>query len=509
MRFCLVLRNFVAAPHIGHLYTLVLTDILKRWHALKGKKAILCTGTDEHGMKIQRAAAKVGKDARSFCDEAYKPFEGLAQAGQVDWDHFIRTSEADHRFAVQHFWLMLEKREWIYQKKHEGWYSVSDEAFYPESAIQLALDPATGRTFKASKETGSEVEWTSETNYHFRMSEFQKPLLEFYAKNPNFIVPETRMKSVVQEVTAGLSDLSISRPAERLSWGIPVPSDHTQTIYVWLDALINYLTKASYPMHIPGQEHAAGWPADCHVIGKDIVRFHGIYWPAFLLALKLPLPKQILTHAHWTLGRYKMSKSKGIVVNPFFAINRFGVDCMRYYLALDGGIKDDSMYDNSFIIDRYKKGLQGGLGNLFSRVIRGKGWDVRRAVKICHRAVQQIENAGPDAGPLCWRLEILPTEASQAMEKPNPGEALAQIMQTIYRVRADLQELTGNLKINTLIDKCIYSVQRPLESYQSQRPGTIGPDHLYMLRSNADMRHPAATLHALENEAIIGHARSC
>ncbi len=425
----------VLAPHVGHLYTMILADILKRWHALLGKKAIMCTGTDEHGMKIQQAAAKAGKEVRAFCDESYKPFETLAKEIQVDWDHFIRTSEPDHRFAVQHFWLMLRDRGWIYAKKHQGWYSISDETFYPESAVQLALDPATGRKFMASKETGKEVEWTSENNYHFRMSELQKPLLDFYAKNPRFVVPETRMKDVVQEVSAGLQDLSISRPVERLSWGIPVPDDESQTIYVWLDALINYLTKANYPFQIPGHEDEAGWPADCHVIGKDIVRFHCIYWPAFLLALGLPLPKQVLTHAHWTLGRQKMSKSTGIVVNPFFAINRFGVDCMRYYLALEGGIKDDAMYDNSFIIDRYKKGLQGGLGNLVSRVTQGKGWDVRRAVVNCQPSIEHLDKAGEYSGPLCYRLEILPKEMMRAMEKPDPGEALALAMKTIYQVR--------------------------------------------------------------------------
>ena len=458
-----------AAPHVGHLYTLVLADILKRWHALLGKKAILCTGTDEHGMKIERSAAKAGKDVRTFCDESYKPFKALAGKIQVDWDHFIRTSEPDHRFAVQHFWLLLKEHGWIYSKKHEGWYSVSDETFYPASAVQMALDPATGRKFMASKETGKEVEWTSEDNYHFRMSALRKPLLDFYAANPRFVVPETRMKDVVQEVSAGLQDLSISRPVERLSWGIPVPDDDSQTIYVWLDALINYLTKANYPFQIPGHEDAAGWPADCHVIGKDIVRFHCIYWPAFLMALKLPLPKQILTHAHWTLGRKKMSKSTGVAVNPFFAINRFGVDCMRYYLALEGGIKDDAMYDNSFIIDRYKKGLQGGLGNLVSRVVHGKGWDVRRAVVSCRESVVQIDKAGTDAGPLCYRLEVLPSEISLAMEKPDPGEALANVMKAIYQVRLLLFELDLNLRADLCLDKCLYAIQRPLEPNQPRR----------------------------------------
>ena len=238
------------------------------------------------------------------------------------------------------------------------------------------------------------------------------------------------MKDVQNEIMNGLQDLSISRPLERLSWGIPVPDDATQTIYVWLDALINYLTKANYPFQIPGQENAAGWPADCHVIGKDIVRFHCIYWPAFLMALDLPLPKQIFTHAHWTLGTNKMSKSTGMVVNPFFAINRFGVDCMRYYLALEGGIRDDSSYDNSFIIARYKSGLQSGLGNLVSRVTRGKGWDVRRAVKNSDKYMEQLDQQ------LSSDLRKLNSVVLRCMELPDPREGLRTIMTVVYSVCA-------------------------------------------------------------------------
>ena len=238
------------------------------------------------------------------------------------------------------------------------------------------------------------------------------------------------MINVRKEIMNGLQDLSISRPSARLSWGIPVPDDSTQTIYVWLDALINYLTKANYPFQIPGQEKDAGWPADCQVIGKDIVRFHCIYWPAFLMALDLPLPKQIFTHAHWTLGKGKMSKSTGMVVDPFFAINRFGVDCMRYYLALDGGIKDDSSYDNSFVIARYKSDLQSGLGNLVSRVTRGKGWEVRRAVKDSDKHIEQLDNQ------LSSDLRKLNSQVSQCMESLNPGEGLWTIMKVVYQVCA-------------------------------------------------------------------------
>ncbi|KAL8702683.1 MAG: hypothetical protein Q9201_004144 [Fulgogasparrea decipioides] len=323
---------------------------------------------------------------------------------------------------------MLKERGYIYASKHEGWYSVSDETFYPASAVHLALDPRTGRKFMASQETGKEVEWTSETNYHFRLSALRDRLLQFYAENPNFVEPSTRMQDVVQQVTAGLSDLSVSRPVDRLSWGIPVPDDTSQTIYVWLDALINYLTKANYPFQVPGQEHAAGWPADVHVIGKDIVRFHCIYWPAFLLALDLPLPKQILTHAHWTLGREKMSKSTGNVVNPFFALNRFGSDVMRYYLVHDGGIRDDSDYGNEYIIQRYRS-LQGTLGNLVSRVVRGKEWNVRHAVKS-----GRID-ADDETKQHVATLMTLPSVVEHWMGKLQPGTAMKEVLKVLDQVR--------------------------------------------------------------------------
>ena len=309
---------------------------------------------------------------------------------------------------------------------------------------------------QASKETGKEVEWTSENNYHFRLSALQARLLEYYSNTSHKIVPLTRMKDVQKEIENGLQDLSISRPSERLSWGIPVPDDETQTIYVWLDALINYLTKANYPFQIPGQEHAAGWPADCHVIGKDIVRFHCIYWPAFLMALDLPLPKQILTHAHWTLGNEKMSKSTGMVVNPFFAINRFGVDCMRYYLALDGGIKDDSSYDNSFIIARYKSGLQSGLGNLVSRVTRGKGWDVRRAVKNSDKYIDQLDKK------LGSSLNKVRYQVLSHMRNLDSREGLHAVMKVVFQVCG----LSPTLPFQTdaFADKRIHASQRAVES---------------------------------------------
>ena len=412
----------------------------------------MLTGTDEHGMKIQKAAQKANMDTKMFCDMNMKQFEQLAQKADIGYDHFIRTTDTDHKAAVEHVWRELSHRGYIYESKHEGWYSVSDEAFYPQSAIHLIRDPATGRKMMVSMETGKEVEWTEEINYHFKLSKFRDRLLKHFEENPNFIVPVSRMKNVIKDVTDGLQDLSISRPVQRLNWGVRVPSDDTQTVYVWLDALINYLTKAGYPFG-PGTNTESIWPPDCQVIGKDIVRFHCIYWPAFLMALNLPLPQQILTHAHWTMNREKMSKSTGNVVNPFFAIDRFDVDTMRFYMAHDGGITDDSDYENAYIIDRYKKALQGGLGNLVSRVTRGKRWSVSSSVKRAEFEYAQVK-------PLFdWehRTTIVntPRVAAQQMEDLNPRGAVHTVMELIYQVSLAHKRLDKGLILHRPTDICI------------------------------------------------------
>lgn len=372
---------------------MVLADVLKRWHQLKGESAQLLTGTDEHGIKVQRAAEIAGADTYAFCSQHADQFKSLADAANISYDRFFRTTDDDHKDAVSHFWLELNRQGFIYEAKHEGWYCVSDETFYPESQVQLVLDPATGEKLMASIETGKEVVWTSETNYHFRLSQFRDRLLTHYKENPTFIVPNGRMNFIISEVGSGLTDLSISRPKERLSWGIPVPNDPSQTIYVWFDALINYLTHTGYPYTAPGQPTI--WPADVQVIGKDIVRFHTIYWPAFLMALNLPVPTSYLSHAHWTMNTQKMSKSLGNVVNPFGAIKRFGVDAIRYYMARDGGLANDAPYENSYIVTRYKSELQGQLGNLLSRVTRSKFWDVEECIRSCLKTLEDDPNKKP------------------------------------------------------------------------------------------------------------------
>lgn len=421
-----------AEPHVGHLYTTILADVLKRWAILKGDtQASLLTGTDEHGMKVQKAAEGAGLTPKALCDKNATQFQDLCQRAQINYDRFIRTTDPDHKIAVEHFWKELRHKDYIYESKHEGWYSVSDETFYPESQVHLILDPSSGRKYQASKETGKEVEWTSEINYHFRLSAFQDRLLQHYEKNPDFVVPVQRFNFVKKEVEGGLLDLSVSRPRSRLTWGIPVPEDESQTIYVWLDALINYLTMTGYPWRSTEKRNQL-WPPNVQVIGKDIVRFHTIYWPAFLMALDLPLPKTFLTHAHWTMNRAKMSKSSGNGVNPFAAIHRYGLDAIRYFMVHDGGIVDDASYDNSFIVERYKKGLQGGLGNLFTRMIRSFRWDIYDSIMAMKG--RKLSSLYVDF------VERTVQQVHAHMDTPDPRAALHAIMSIVYEANRAVME---------------------------------------------------------------------
>lgn len=440
---------------------MVLTDVLKRYQVLKGRPSILSTGTDEHGMKIQQAADAASTHPKEFCDEVSQKFRILAASADLSADHFIRTTDTHHKEAVQYFWHELNARGWIYESKHQGWYCVSDETYYPSTTIEKRLDPVTGRTFMASQETGKEVQWTSETNYHFKLSAFRDRLLFHYKQNSSFIVPESRMKEVSGWLEAGLDDLSISRPSSRLTWGIPVPSDPSQTIYVWLDALVNYATTAAYPSpsFFSG---AAGWPADVHVIGKDIMRFHCIYWPAFLMALDLPLPRQILTHAHWTMNGGKMSKSVGNVVSPALAMQRYGVDPMRFYLIHDGGIADDADYSNDFIEERYRKALAGGIGNLAQRLLKPKAWDVRECV-----AAATSSGSQPPSYPGSTIFRTMLTEARSRVDTHftalNPRAALHAVMDVVYTTNKHLQACepwnlvkTGSARDEAVVKAVVY-----------------------------------------------------
>ncbi|PKS05322.1 hypothetical protein jhhlp_008696 [Lomentospora prolificans] len=413
-----------ASPHIGHAHSMVLADVFKRWATLQGRRATLCTGTDEHGMKIQRAAAKAGQAPKDFCDTYAQKFREIAESLTLSEHDFIRTTDAQHVAAVQQFWKELNDRDLIYETTHKGWYSVSDECFYPESMIERSFVPETGKVIWSAIESGSEVEWVEEKNYHFRMTAFREQLLDFYRANPNWITPEYKMKEVVSWVENHLEDLSISRPANRLSWGIPVPDDPSQTVYVWVDALINYISNLGYPNWTPEIMMEKGWPADVHIIGKDILRFHGVYWPALLLAVGLPLPKNMLTHAHWTIGGRKISKSAGNGVSPIFAVDRFGADTIRFFLMRKGAIRDDSIFENGEVAKVYRTDLMGTFGNLLARTTRTVKWSVVSAVRD--------ETTKGDTGKVCpLGLETLRDKVAVEMKALRPDRALALIMDTL------------------------------------------------------------------------------
>ena len=313
-------------PHIGHAYSSIISDVFARFKKIDGYNVHFLTGTDEHGLKIQRASEENKMKPLEFCNKISKTFKNLSKILNLSNTDFIRTTEDRHKKAVQHLWKELEKSGDIYLSKYSGWYSVSDEAFYNEDEIE------TKDGDKVSVNSGSRVEWVEEESYFFKLSKWQDKLLDYYEKNPNFILPQSRKNEVVSFVKSGLRDLSVSRKS--FSWGIKVPSNEEHVIYVWLDALTNYISALKYP-DISNELYNNFWPADVHIIGKDILRFHAIYWPAFLLAAKIPLPKRIYGHGWILSGEEKMSKSKGNILDPLEIIDNYGLDPLRYYLIND------------------------------------------------------------------------------------------------------------------------------------------------------------------------------
>ena len=343
-----------AKPHMGHAYSSVAADVIARFKKIEGYDVFFLTGTDEHGLKIQKAAEKKGKFPLDFCNEISKTFIDLSRTLNLSNTDFIRTTEERHKQTVQKLWSILEKNNQLYLSKYAGWYSVSDEAYYSEDEIH-ELD---GK--KISKSSGNSVEWMEEESYFFKLSEWQKPLLKFYKENPDFIKPESRRNEVISFVSNGLKDLSVSRTT--FNWGVPIPNSKKHVMYVWLDALTNYLSATNY-----FSDHNGFWPASVHIIGKDILRFHAVYWPAFLMAANIPLPKQIFGHGWILSGDEKMSKSKGNILDPIELINQYGSDEIRYYLmkdvifGLDGKINLDNF--KTTIND-----LANNIGNLSNRI---------------------------------------------------------------------------------------------------------------------------------------------
>ena len=346
-------------PHIGHAYEAIAADAMARFHRQQGRDVRFQTGTDEHGLKMAQAARGEGVEPRAFADKMSQLFEEMCDTLNVSYDRFIRTSQPDHYRASQAIWKAMEERGDLYLDRYEGWYSVRDEAYYEEEELSQAEDGS-----KQSPQ-GTPVEWTAEESWFFRLSKYQQPLLDHYAAKPGFIRPESRRNEVVRFVEGGLKDLSISRTS--FDWGVPVPGSNNHVMYVWLDALTNYITGLGYPDETGLWKRY--WPANVHLIGKDVVRFHAVYWPAFLMSAGIALPKQVYGHGFLLSRGEKMSKSVGNVIDPMVLADKFGVDALRYFLLREVTFGQDGSYSAEAIVSRANAELANSFGNLAQRVL--------------------------------------------------------------------------------------------------------------------------------------------
>ncbi len=343
-------------PHVGHAYEAIAADALARFRRLDGYSVHFVTGTDDYGQKIHRAAREQGVSPRAFVDRLVPRFAEMTRVLAVSQDRFIRTSEAAHHRAVQEIWRRMEAAGDIYPGVYSGWYSVREEEFYAESDLRRSEDG------ERCSPSGAPVEWVEEESYFFRLSSYGEKLLAHYAAHPEFIGPRVRRNEVVRFVEGGLRDLSITRTS--FDWGVPAPDKPGHIVYVWLDALTNYLTAANWP------DAAPHWPADLHLIGKDVVRFHAVYWPAFLMSAGLPLPKRVFAHGMvLTAGGEKMSKSLGNAIDPFDLARNYGVDQMRYFFLREPPFGEDGFYSHEAMLRRINSDLANDLGNLARRAL--------------------------------------------------------------------------------------------------------------------------------------------
>ena len=343
-------------PHIGHAYTTIACDILARFNKLQNKNVFFLTGTDEHGQKVEKASLLSSTQPKIFVDKMSKNFKDLIPALGCEIDDFIRTTEDRHKIAAQHLWKKLEDNNQIYLSNYEGWYSVRDEAFYTENEL-------TKQNGVFIAPSGAKVEWLKEESYFFKLSEWQEKLITFYKKNPDAIKPKSRYNEVLSFIKSGLKDLSISRTT--FNWGVSVPNNKKHVMYVWIDALCNYLTAIGYPNN--SQNFKKFWPA-LHIVGKDILRFHSIYWPAFLLAADLEPPKRVFAHGWWTNEGKKISKSLGNAINPYDVISQYGLDQFRFFLFREVPFGNDGDFSQKSIAKRVNADLSNNFGNLVQRV---------------------------------------------------------------------------------------------------------------------------------------------
>ncbi len=400
-------------PHIGHAYTSVACDVLARFMRLANRPVFFLTGTDEHGQKVEKSAHAAGIPPQAFVDEVSEHFRELTQVMHISNDDFIRTTEERHIQASQAIWKQLMANGDIYEDSYGGWYSVRDEAFFAETELVNGKAP-----------TGAEVEWVEEPSYFFRLSAWQDRLLAFYDANPDFILPAARRNEVISFVKGGLKDLSISRTT--FSWGVPVPGDDKHVMYVWLDALTNYLTALGYPDET-SEKYQTFWPASLHMVGKDILRFHAVYWPAFLMSAQLPPPKRVFAHGWWTIEGEKMSKSLGNVVAPDHLVEKYGLDQTRYFLMREVPFGNDGNFSRQSLADRINSDLANNIGNLAQRTLS-------MIAKNCDGKVPDPHKAGvrPQDKDILELVQVTmpqtPDSIMDAMERCKFSEVLGNIL---------------------------------------------------------------------------------
>ena len=403
------------APHIGHAYERIATDVMARFARLDGKDVLFITGMDEHGQKMQQTAAREGITPQLLADRTAALFEQMGEDLNARTDDIVRTTSERHKLAVQEIWKRMEANGDIYLAKYAGWYSVRDEAYYGEDETEVRE----GKRF--SLKTSTLVEWVEEESYFFKLSAYAEPLLKFYDENPDFIVPEHYRNEITSFVKRGLNDLSISRTT--FNWGVPVPGNPKHVMYVWVDALTNYITATGFPEAGPKAHY---WPASAHVIGKDITRFHAIYWPAFLMSAKLPLPKQIVVHGFLFNKGEKMSKSTGNVLSHKDLVESYGVDQVRYFFMREVPYGQDGSYSHDVIVARMNADLANDLGNLAQR-------SLSMINKNCNAVV-------PASGPLSENDKAILAQADAMLvdvRAQHTNYAISRAMDVIWKVVAE------------------------------------------------------------------------
>ncbi len=407
------------APHIGHAYTTIACDVMARFKRLDGFDVFFLTGTDEHGQKVEQAAAAAGQTPQQFTDGTSDLFKAMTRRVGISNDDFIRTTEERHKRACQELWRRLMDRGEIYLGGYEGWYAVRDEAFYDEDELTTRPD---GTKVAPS---GAQVEWVVEPSYFFRLSAWQDRLLAFYDANPDFIAPNSRRNEVTSFVRSGLRDLSVSRTS--FKWGIPVPGDPDHVMYVWLDALTNYITAAGFPDETAPRW--GFWPADVHMVGKDILRFHAVYWPAFLMAAGLEPPKRVFAHGWWTVAGEKMSKSLGNVLDPQELSDTYGLDFLRYFLLREVPFGNDGTFSRKALISRLNVELANDLGNLAQRSLS----------LIARNCEARLPEPGPrtsdDTEILASAAALLPAVRAH-MDRQAFGDGLEEIWRVVRAANA-------------------------------------------------------------------------